>query len=160
MSYKVPLDFTEFFQTTAPGNPNRGAPLPLKFSETERMRESIDDFVEMLISTHRGECRFLYDFGFTFWGYQFDNISIDHFNNSEYPKKEFERQLQLSISKYETRLENVGVEIILTYPALTHTVKQNVYSVIIKISGKTKTYPAESYQRTLVFSSDTMMKFK
>ena len=158
MNHKIPLDFYGFFQKIELSYDRQQTHFDLVFQKVDKVRESINVFIDLLIFTHPGECVFLHDFGFIFWESQFNNISIEHFNSSEYPKKEFEESLQRSISKYETRLENVSVEIRLTNQETSRQTNKRGYSVEISINGKIKTLSVEPYHRTIIFSSETMIR--
>jgi len=158
MNYKIPLDFYGFFQKIELSYNKKQTHFDPVFQKVDKVKDSIDSFIELLVFTHPGECVFLHDFGFTFWESQFNNISVDHFNNSEYPKKEFEDSLQRSITRYETRLDHVSVEVLLTNKEISQLMKKNAFSVIVTVTGKTKTFPAEPYHKTIVFASETMIK--
>jgi hypothetical protein len=158
MNYKIPLDFYGFFQKIELSNNKKQTHFDPVFQKVDKVKESIDEFIDLLVFTHPGECVFFHDFGFAFWESQFSNISIEHLNNSEYPKKEFEESLQRSISRYETRLEDVNVEVLLTNQDISPLVKKNTFSVVVSVTGKTKTFPGEPYHRTIIFASETMTR--
>lgn len=158
MHYRIPIDFNGFFQRIEMSYNRKQAHFEPVFDKGDRMKDSIDEFLDLLIFTHPSECVFFHDFGFMFWDYQFNNISIEQFNNSEHPRKEFEANLVNAINTYETRLDNVNVEMFLTDQDSASSLNKSVYSIVIKVSGRTKSVPAESYYRTIVFSSESMKR--
>lgn len=94
--YKLPLDFSKFFE-------NGGSQFT-KCSE----RESIDQNIELLLTTFPGEHRFDPNFGCRIWEMDFENVS-----SYELWEERFKQYVHESINRYETRLTEVVVNIYL-----------------------------------------------
>lgn len=160
MLYKKPFDFYSFF-TSLDASKNTGQDDYISRSEATfvnaaDLTESIDHVIELILFSHPGECTFFYDFSFGFWGKHFNNISVEYFNNTQMPKSLFEKQLKHAITKYESRLTNVGVEIFLSEKGVDSKVKYNDFSVHVNITGNYKFNPDQVYKKAIVFSAGTM----
>lgn len=92
--YKLPLDFTSFFE-------NGGAHLA-KCTEME----SIDQNVELLLTTFPGEHRFDPNFGCRIWEMDFENVA-----SLELWEERFKQYVYESIISYEARLADVSIRI-------------------------------------------------
>ena len=91
--YKLPLDFKKFFK-------NGG-----QFEKCTEL-ESIDQHIELLLTTYPGEHRFDTDFGCHIWDMDFENIA-----SSEIWKTQFRGYVHESISRYEKRIEDIDLKI-------------------------------------------------
>jgi hypothetical protein len=158
MNYKIPVDFYSFFQKAELSQNKKKARFDPIFEGVDRLKDSIDNFIELLVFTFPGECSFLPDFGFPLWENRFKNISITQFNESEFPRKEIEEGLLKSINEYETRLQNIKVEVILMDDESSQFSGKYLYTVKVTVAGTIKTSTAEPYRKTIYFSSETMTK--
>lgn len=92
--YKLPMDFSRLLE-------NGGGELE-KCTEIE----SIDQHIELLLTTCPGEHRFDPEYGCRIWELDFERIvSADHWQNlcAEYVKA--------SVTKYEKRITNIAVSV-------------------------------------------------
>lgn len=113
MPIKIPLQF------------NQG-----KLDRIDDERESIKEFLRLLVSSHQGSFLADKDFGFSFINHRFENISekSDFFcctdqtsadaskrirgNSKNFEDGSFANDLKESIEKYEPRLKNISVDVI------------------------------------------------
>lgn len=92
--YKLPLDFTRFF-TEGKG-----------YFERCTEVESIDQHIELLLTTCPGEHRFDPDFGCRIWDLDFQVIA-----SFEQWEKQFKQYVSESIIRYETRITDISLDI-------------------------------------------------
>ena len=152
MLYKIPLDFCGFFQKAGAGKGMNKLRQPPAFEKSSSVKASIDDFIDLIVFTHPGECKFAYDFGFNFWEKEFLNLTVDGFNNSEYPRKFYEENLKEVIQRYESKLTDVKVEIFLSDEDIMIR-KYNIrFFVVIAVNGFIKGIQKEPYRKNVVFS--------
>ena len=82
----------------------------------------LDNLVELIVFTPRGDFEADPDFGFEYWNHEFSNVHYREFNASqgtkksgslynEITKKECEDSIKQSLAAYEPMLKNVGVSI-------------------------------------------------
>jgi len=158
MNYKVPIDFYGFFQRIELSKNKKGTRFVPEFDKLGDLKESIDRFVELLVFTHPGECKFAQDFGFSFWENEFKNFSIDLFNSTDNPRKNFEDNLKVTINKYEPRLEVSNVEILLSDLDSIINNTRIKFLVTITIQGKIKGIQPKAYNKLIVFSIGPVIK--
>jgi predicted component of type VI protein secretion system len=158
VNYKVPLDFPGFFQKFELSRNKKHLRISPELEKVSSLRSSIDEFLELLVFTHTGECKFAYDFGFSFWESEFQNLTIESFNNSEYPRKRFEDNLKDAIQKYEPHLTDVKVEILLSDEHLVIRKTSIRFFVVIVIFGYIKGIQKEPYKKNIVFSVGPVVK--
>lgn len=91
--YKLPLDFRHFFE-------NGG-----KFEKCSEI-ESIDQHIELLLTTCPGEHRFNPDYGCRIWEMDFGNVV-----SAEVWEAEFKQCIFESISRYERRINRLNLKI-------------------------------------------------
>lgn len=94
--YKLPLDFTRFL-TEAGG-----------YFETCTEIESIDQHIGLLLTTCPGEHRFDPDYGCRIWDLDFQVIA-----SFELWNKQFKQYVFDSITRYETRITDISLDIYL-----------------------------------------------
>jgi hypothetical protein len=158
MNYKVPIDFYGFFQRIELSKNKKRTRFQLNFPRVVDEKTSIDQFLELIVFTHPGECKFAYDFGFSFWETEFSNISVDSFNSNENPRKKFEENLKKTIVNFEPRLDNIKVDIHLSQSeTVIHKMKIK-YLVTIKIQAVIKGIQPKPYQKTIAFSMGPVVK--
>ncbi len=143
------------------GESQSGAIRKLAMQETDQNKQSIDSFIDLIVFTYPGEFMYDYDFGFCLWNDVFNNISIDVFNNAEYPRKKYTDNLLHAINKYEKRLDDVKVEMVLSDHQTTIRNIMVKFIVYLTITGTIKGLKKVPYQRNIVFSiGPTIMKSK
>lgn len=91
--YKLPLDCVKFFK-------NGG-----QFEKCTEI-ESIDQHIELLLTTYPGEHRFDANYGCRIWELDFENIA-----SSELWEEQFREYVYDSISRYEKRIANIELDI-------------------------------------------------
>lgn len=156
MLYIKPFDFQSFFASLE-ADKNVGLKRPAgRFRNAATLIDSIDQVIELILFSHPGECRFFYDFSFSFWGKHLINVSVEQFNNTEFPRSQFEKQLKQVISKYEPRIMNTGVEIFLSEKSVSEVKRNNGFSVHINITGNLTANPDETYQKGVVLNTRMM----
>ena len=74
------------------------------FERTKDVQDSIRQFMELLISTHQGECSHDHDFGYSVWSNEFEPIL-----NSMQWQPRFMDQVRSMLEKYEPRITDVHV---------------------------------------------------
>lgn len=150
--YHLPLNTQALILGKARGEHQASEELMALVRPGQISRQSVDSFVDLIVFTRPGECLFAYDFGFSFWNEMHENVSFSQFNSTEYPRKRYTDQLQKAISKYENRLEEVQVEMLLSESefSLMGTVVKTLVTIHVKaiLAGTRK----ETYRRTIVFS--------
>ena len=90
--YKSPFDFKRFFETGQFG----------KCTEIE----SVDQHIELLLTTCPGEHHFNAAYGCRIWEMDFENIA-----SSEHWEKQFKSYIYDSISRYEQRIGDMTLDI-------------------------------------------------
>ncbi len=151
MMFELPINLNNMFRRIS-GESQSGAIRSLLFTDPASNKTSIDGFIDLIVYAYPGEFIYDYDFGFCFWNDVYNNISIDQFNNSEYPKKKYTDSLTSVINKYEKRLEDVKVDMLISdkqFLISSITVK---FTVHITISGFIKGLKKQPYQRHIIFS--------
>jgi hypothetical protein len=108
---------------------------------------SINQFIDLIVSTRLGGFIPCYDFGFAFQNaryqsFSFTNASIDstNINSTSKNKENFAYLLKKSIEKFETRLSNIFV---------TMNYNPDEIKITILIEGKINVGKPEKYNRTL-----------
>jgi hypothetical protein len=158
MKYKLPIDFYGFFQKIELSKNKKGTRFNLEFRKINDIKESIDQFIDLIVFTHPGECKFARSFGFNFWENEFKNISIDLFNSTENPRKYFEESLKDTILIYEPRLDNVKVEILLSGAETIINKTRIKFLVTISVQAMIRGVQPKPYQKAIVFSVGPVIK--
>jgi hypothetical protein len=158
MLYKIPIDFYHFLQKAGAYKNSKQERLTPDFTKLPSIKDSIDDFIDLIIFTHPGECKFAYDFGFNFWETEFSNLTVERFNNSEYPRKLYEENLKETIQKYEPNLTDVRVEIFLSDEELMISKLKINFFVVIFVHGFIKGIRKEPYRKNVIFSLGPVIK--
>jgi hypothetical protein len=84
-------------------------------NSNRRLKESIDNFIEMLVFSANGSFKADYGFGFVFQNSRFENADMNEKMNdkklygSSVNKNNYAYDLKVAIEAYETRLKNVAV---------------------------------------------------
>lgn len=155
-NYKLPLDFAEIMKA---GKSEEGAPRSahLYLRRTESQRKSIDEHIELIMTTRPGDYKYSKEYGFTIWDLEFENLEIEKFNSHNNPRQDIEKMLAKVISKYEPRLKNVEVEIIFVYKKIFKGKKIKFY-VDVAVKGNIVNKLEERYERTFQFAMGPMLK--
>lgn len=124
--YKLPLDFASFFE-------NRGRNMA-KCTEIE----SIDQNIEMLLTTFPGEHRFDPNFGCQIWEMDFENVA-----SLELWEERFKQYVHESITMYEPRLREVSIDI-----HLRDIVKEERLSYSVTVRKRADIYVAANMTST------------
>lgn len=129
---------------------------PLQFTDSgTKLRRDIDNrimmldnLVELIVFTPRGDFEADPDFGFEYWNHEFSNVHYREFNASqgtkttslynEVTKKECEDSIKHSLAAYEPMLKNVTVNIELNSASEKQRRKRRVaskYAVNVIVEG-------------------------
>ena len=129
---------------------------PLQFTDSgTKLRRDIDNrimmldnLVELIVFTPRGDFEADPDFGFEYWNHEFSNVHDREFNASqgtkttslynEVTKKECEDSIKQSLAAYEPMLKNVTVNIELNAASEKQRRKRRVaskYAVNVIVEG-------------------------
>lgn len=108
----------------------------------------LDNLVELIVFTPRGDFEADPDFGFEYWNHEFSNVHYREFNASqgtktsslynEITKKECEDSIKQSLAAYEPMLKNVTVNIELDAASQRQRRKRRVvskYAVNVIVEG-------------------------
>ncbi len=155
--FELPINLNSMFKRTS-GEKQSGAIRSLLLTDSAPNKSSIDGFIDLIVFAFPGEFNYDYDFGFCFWNDVYNNISIEQFNNSEYPKRKYTDNLTSVINKYEKRLDDVKVEMGLSEK---HFLIRNItvkFTVHLTISGLIKGLKKIPYQRHIIFSIGPTIK--
>ena len=108
----------------------------------------LDNLVELIVFTTRGDFEADPDFGFEYWNHEFSNVHYREFNASqgtktsslynEITKKECEDSIKQSLASYEPMLKNVTVNIELDAASQRQRRKRRVvskYAVNVIVEG-------------------------
>jgi hypothetical protein len=108
----------------------------------------LDNLVELIVFTPRGDFEADPDFGFEYWNHEFSNVHYREFNASqgtkttslynEVTKKECEDSIKQSLAAYEPMLKNVTVNIELNSASEKQRRKRRVaskYAVNVIVEG-------------------------
>ncbi len=108
----------------------------------------LDNLVELIVFTPRGDFEADPDFGFEYWNHEFSNVHYREFNASqgtkttslynEVTKKECEDSIKQSLAAYEPMLKNVTVNIELDAASQRQRRKRRVvskYAVNVIVEG-------------------------
>jgi len=154
--YKLPLDFQSLFPAeTAEGQNTKPSSLVIK--KTQSLTKSVDEFTELIITTHFGEYKNDKGFGFNIWEIEFENIQIEDFNTQFGLKPYLEKSLRLTIEKYESRLKNVEVEIFFIYNKVFKK-KKIKYFVDITVEGELANNTSDKYSKSFQFAMGPFFK--
>jgi phage baseplate assembly protein W len=155
-NYKLPLDFGEIIGAE---KAEAGAPKSshLFLKRTDSQRKSIDEHIELILTTRPGDYKFNKEYGFTIWDIEFENLEIEKFNTHNNPRQEIEKMLAKVITKFEPRLKNVEVEIIFVYKKIFKG-KKIKFFVDLSVRGNIANKLEERYERSFQFAMGPMIK--
>ena len=125
---------------------DQGAHIQRDLEERVRM---LDNLVELIVFTPRGQFDADPDFGFEYWNHEFSNVHYREFNTSqtgrvanglynEVTKKECEDSIKQSLATYEPMLKNVIVNIELnqTEGRKGRRRQHSKYEVNVRVEGR------------------------
>jgi len=97
------------------------------------LKQSIVNFIHLIMTTHYGECSFDEYFGCSIWDIDFDNLA-----NTNKLKEEIANSLLENISKKERRLKNIRVDVKITQHEFKGIKNKNRVKkrLDVKVSGK------------------------
>ena len=120
-----------------------------KENVTGNIKESIDNFIELLVVSPCGSLKSDYDFGFIFQNFRFENNDANEQINSKklygesVNKNNFAYDLKQVIEQYETRLKNVKVNM---------NWEPKIKKISLDIAGKYEEgYEEKSYSKNISF---------
>jgi len=154
--YNIPLDIKGLFHEDEIERKSIHTEA-LTLKKTFSLQTSVDDFIELLITTHLGEYKYDSEFGFEIWDIEFENLQIEKFNTHNYPRKNLEKYLQLKLKKYEPRLKKSQVEILFVHKK-TFKGKKIKYFVDITVKGILANKNADKYSRSFQFAMGPFYK--
>lgn len=154
--YKIPLDFKDLFPKET-GIDNVDSQTPLELKKTNSLKRSVDEYLELIITTHLGEYKYNKAFGFEIWDLEFENIQIEKFNTHNYPRENLEKFLQHTIEKFEPRLKDIKVEILFVYKKIFKG-KKIKFFVDITVKGILANKTEDSYSRSFQFAMGPFFK--
>lgn len=125
---------------------NEGTTLRRDIEDRVRM---LDNLVELVVFTPRGDFEADPDFGFEYWNHEFSNVHYREFNSSqtgtvakslynEISRKECEDSIRQSLATYEPGLKNVRVSIEMDAASNRQRRKRRVaskYSINVIVEG-------------------------
>lgn len=154
--YKIPLDFQDLFpkETEADYGKSRSR---LELKKNHSLKNSVDEYIELIITTHLGEYKHNKGFGFQIWNLEFENIQIEKFNTHNYPRQNLEKFLQHTLEKYEPRLKDIIVEILFVHKK-TFKGKKIKFFVDITVKGIMTNNTADKYSRSFQFAMGPFFK--
>lgn len=155
-NYHIPLDFGGLISSES-GHQEVKKPSDLLIKRTDSVKKSVDEHLELLLTTHRGEYKFNWDYGFVIWDSEFENIDIEKFNTHNYPKQDIEEKLKKLISRYEPRLKGIQVEIFFIYKK-NFRGRRIKYFVDLKIKGAIAGKIDEPYEKSFQFAMGPFLK--
>ena len=132
--FKIPIAVTESFTTQ---------------NLTGKMKESIDNFLELLVASPNGSFKADYSFGFIFQNFRYENCDAKEQINGKklygqsVNRNNYAYDLKLTIEEYEPRLKNVQVK--MNYDAGKKTIS-------LEITGKyEESYIEKNYLKVISF---------
>lgn len=154
--YKIPLEFHELFPKDSEENHGNSQ----KHSEIKKiysLKNSVDEYIELIITTHLGEYKHNKGFGFQIWDLEFENLQIEKFNTHNYPRQNLEKYLKHTLEKYEPRLNDIQVEILFVHKKIFKG-KKIKFFVDITIKGILANNTADKYARSFKFAMGPFFK--
>jgi hypothetical protein len=116
---------------------------------TGKLKESIDDFIELLVVSPHGSFKADYNFGFIFQNFRYENFESNETINSKkvyglsVNKNNYAHDLKVTIEEYEPRLKNVEVK--MGYEA-------NNKEISLEVTGKyEEDFTEKKYQKIISF---------
>jgi len=154
--YKIPLNFDDLVDPIKEhSHSKRISSLQLK--KTSNLKNSIDEHIELILTTHYGEYKYDYNYGFIIWDKEFENMEIDKFNTHNNPKQDIEESINKTLALFEPRLKQVKVEIFFVYKRVFKG-KNIKYFVDIDVKGIMLGDREEEYHNKFQFAMGPLFK--
>jgi len=132
---KIPVTITEAFT---------------KENVTGKIKESIDNFIDLLVVSPNGSFKADYKFGFVFQNFRYENCDANEQINDKklyglsVNKNNYAHDLKLTIETYESRLRNVEVK--MDYDS-------KIKQISLEITGKyEEDFEYKKYQKNISFT--------
>jgi hypothetical protein len=116
---------------------------------TGKLKESIDNFIELLVVSPNGSFKADYNFGFVFQNFRYENCdSNEQINDKKLyglsvNKNNYAHDLKQTIEAYESRLKNVEVK--MNYNA-------KIKQISLEVTGEyEEDYVGKKYQKNISF---------
>ena len=154
--YTVPLNFDNLIDPDVELVKSKRFPY-LQLNKTSSLKKSIDEHIELILTTHFGEYRHNRNYGFINWEKEFENMEIDKFNTHNYPRKEIEESLKKAIENFEPRLKRVQLEILFIFKRF-YRGKSIKYVVDINVRGVMVNSTEEEYFNKFQFAMGPLFK--
>lgn len=148
--YKIPLNFDNLIDPD-PDLPRTDRSSYLQLNKTSSLKTSIDEHIELILTTHFGEYKHNPKYGFVIWEQEFENMEIDKFNTHDNPRREIEISLKEAIENFEPRLKNVWLEIFFIYKRI-YQGKSVKYFVDINVRGVMRNATEDPYHNKFQFA--------
>ena len=154
--YKIPLDFDDL---VLPDKDHSGSKRTSSFQlkKTSDLKKSIDEHIDLILTTHYGEYKHDYNYGFIIWDKEFENMEIEKFNTHNNPKEDIEKSIKRTLAQFEPRLKQVNVEIFFVYKRVFKG-KNIKYFVDIDVKGIMLGAREEEYHKKFQFAMGPLFK--
>ncbi len=154
--YTIPFDFDNLIDPDVELSKSKRFPY-LQLNKTSSLKKSINEHIELILTTHFGEYKHNHNYGFVIWEQEFENMEIDKFNTHNHPKQEIEESLINAIKNFEPRLKRVQLEIFFIYKQF-YRGKSIKYFVDIDVKGVMINSTEEAYHNKFQFAMGPLFK--
>jgi len=120
-----------------------------KENVTGKLKESIDNFIDLLVVSPNGSFKADYNFGFVFQNFRYENCDANEEINSKklygmsLNRNNYAYDLKCTIEEYESRLKNVEVKM---------NYEPKIKQISLEISGKyEEDYTEKKYEKKITF---------
>lgn len=129
----------------------------MQLKKTANLFESINEHIELLLTTHYGEYKYDMSYGSMIWDKEFENMEIDKFNTHDQPRKSIQESMKKTLETFEPRLRNINVEVVFVYKRVFRG-KSIKYFVDIDIKGIMINSREEDYHKKFQFAMGPLFK--
>ena len=154
--YKIPLNFEDLIDTDVDHTHSKKV-LNLQIKKTTDLKRSINEHIELILTTHYGEYKYDRNYGFIIWDKEFENMEIDKFNTHDQPRRSIEEAMKKTLTLFEPRLEKLKIEILFRYKKVFKG-KSVKYFVDIDIKGILNNARGEEYHNKFQFAMGPLFK--
>ena len=154
--YKIPLSLDDLVEPD-PDLSKAKRPPSLQLRKTADMKQSINEHIELLLTTHFGEYKYDMNYGFLIWDSEFENMEIDKFNTHDHPKQDIEKSMKKTLELFEPRLRRINIEILFVYKNIFRG-KSIKYFVDIDVKGIMDDSGEEEYHNKFQFAMGPLFK--
>jgi phage baseplate assembly protein W len=155
-NYRIPLDFSEIMEAEKADHDHKKS-TSLMIKRTESIKKSVDEHIELILTTHQGEYKHNSGYGFVLWDKEFENFEIEKFNTHNNPKQDIEIMVSKVLNKYEPRLKNIQVEVLFIFKKVFKG-KKIKYYVDLNVKGTFTNKMEEPYERSFQFAMGPLLK--